>query len=140
MNAVIFAVVIAIVGAVAVPLFETASGRAELSALLRNLHTLRSQIELYKAEHDGRPPVAYQGTFPQLIKATNDAGIPGPPGPEFPHGPYLRGGVPVNSMTGRSIVTLTETFPPDSPSGNGGWIYHQASGQIAADTQRFLTE
>lgn len=140
MNAMLLAVIVAILGATAIPLVEMGSRKAKSSALLQNLHTLRSQIELYKMEHGGKAPVVYDGTFPQLIRATNDAGIPGPPGSEYLHGPYLRSGVPVNPVTGRSIVTLTETFPPAAPSGNGGWIYHQETGQIAADLADFLTE
>ncbi len=136
----ILVAVAVIVGGVAVPLFEMASDRAKTSALLRNLHTLRSQIELYKLEHGGEPPVLYQNTFPQLIRATNAQGIPGERNSKYPYGPYLHDGVPVNPVTGCSIVTLTDTFPPARPSGNGGWIYHQETGRIAADLEGYLTE
>lgn len=139
-DAVILAVVVAIVGAFGIPLIEKTSGRAQRTAVLQNLHTLRSQIELYKVEHGGAAPVLYQNTFPQLIRATNAAGIPGEPGEKYPYGPYLRTGVPVNSITGCSIVTLTDTFPPKAATDNGGWIYHQETGQIAIDLQEFLTQ
>ena len=137
-DAVILAIVVAIAGGIGIPLIEKASGRAGQSAVLQNLHTLRSQIELYKAEHGGKPPVLYENTFPQLIRATNARGIPGDPGSKYPYGPYLHEGVPVNSVTGRSIVTATDTFPPTAPSGNGGWIYHQKTGRIAIDLEEFL--
>lgn len=140
MDAMILAIVVAITGATAIPLFETASSQAKSSALLQNLHTLRSQIELYKMEHGGRAPLLFNGTFPQLIRATDVAGVPGPPGDKHPYGPYLAGGIPVNPFTARSICTPTETFPPTEPSGNGGWIYHQPTGQIAADLEDFLTQ
>lgn len=139
-NAVILAIVVAIAGGVGVPLVRKASRRAERTALLQNLRTLRSQIALYKLEHGGQPPALYQNTFPQLIRATNAEGIPGQAGSKYPYGPYLHGGVPVNPVTGCSIVTLTDTFPPAAPSGNGGWIYHQQTGQIAIDLEEFLTE
>ena len=137
-NAMILAVVIAIIGAVAIPLLEMASGNAKSTAVLQNLRTLRSQIELYKLEHGGEPPMLYQGTFPQLIRPTNTQGIPGDPGAKYPYGPYLQSGLPVNPFTGSSIVTLTDTFPPKEPSGNGGWLYHQQTGRIAADLADFL--
>ena len=139
-DALIVGIVVTIVGAAAIPLLEKASGQAKASALLQNLHTMRSQIELYALEHGGKPPVLYQGTFPQLIKATNAEGIPGPPGKKFPCGPYLETGIPINPFSGRSVVTLTETFPPTTTSGNGGWLYHQPTGQIAPDREGFLSE
>lgn len=139
-NAVMLAVVIAIAGGIGVPLIEKVSGRAKRVALLENLRTLRSQIELYKAEHGGEPPALYQNTLPQLIRATNAEGIPGEPGSKYPYGPYLCGGVPVNPLTGCSIVTPTATFPPAAASGTGGWIYHQPTGRIAVDLDEFLKE
>ncbi|MBN2473168.1 MAG: type II secretion system protein [Pirellulales bacterium] len=139
-DALILTVVIAIVGATAIPLFETVSRRAKAATLLQNLHALRSQIALYKLEHDDDLPVLYQGGLPQLIRATNDEGIPGPAGNDYPYGPYLRSGVPVNPFTGRSVVSLTDAFPPAAPSGNGGWLYHQATGQIAADLEEYLSQ
>jgi len=137
-DAMIIVIVVAILGASAIPLVEKANRQAESSALLQNLHTLRSQIEVYKAEHDGRPPLLYEGSFPQLIRATNAAGMPGPPGEKYPFGPYLTSGIPANPVTDRSVVTASETFPPENPSGNGGWLYHQQSGQIAPDVPGYL--
>ena len=117
-----------------------ANGRSKESTLLQNLRTFRSQIELYKLEHGGELPVAYQGSFPQLIRPTNAAGLPGKKGSKYPYGPYFRQGIPANPLTGRSIVTLTDDFPPTSPSGNGGWLYHQLTGQIVPDAADFLAE
>ena len=139
-DAVLLAVVVAIGVGVGVPVIERTSADARRAVLRENLHTLRSQIELYKLEHGGRPPLAYENTFPQLTRATNAEGVPGERGSKFPYGPYLQTGVPVNPITGCSIITLTETFPPTAPSGNGGWLYHQATGRIAADLEEYLTE
>jgi len=140
LDALIVAGVVIILAAAAIPLIEAASSSARESALLENLHTLRSQIALYKAEHGGEPPLLFEGTFPQLIQPTNAAGEPGPIGSKYPFGPYLRTGVPLNPITGRSVVTLTKSFPATAPSGNGGWLYHQATGQIAADLEEYLTQ
>ena len=140
LNAVILAIVVAIAGGVGIPLIEKVTSRAQHTAVLQNLHMLRSQIELYKLEHKGEAPVLYRNAFPQLIRATNAEGIPGEPGGKYPYGPYLRAGVPLNPITGRSIVTPTDTFPPTAPSGNGGWIYHQETGRIAIDLEEFLTK
>ncbi|NQU21248.1 MAG: type II secretion system protein [Candidatus Nealsonbacteria bacterium] len=138
LDAVILTLVVSILGAAAIPLVEGASQQAKSSALLRNLHTLRSQIELYKLEHGGRSPVIFEGSFPQLIRATDAKGIPGTAGRDYPYGPYLHNGVPVNAVSGRSIITLTDAFPPSEPSGAKGWIYHQQTGQIAVDLPEFI--
>ena len=137
-DAVIVTLAVTILGASAIPLVETTSQQAKNSSLLQGLHTLRSQIELYKLEHGGKPPLLYEGSFPQLIRATDAAGTPGVSGKKFPHGPYLRRGVPMNPITGRSVVTATDIFPPTEPSGNGGWFYHQETGRIAPDLKGYL--
>ena len=139
-DAVIVALLAAIVGATAIPLLEVAGRRAKDSALLQDLHTLRSQIELYKLEHGGEPPTLYEGSFPQLIRATNGEGIPGEPGSKYPYGPYLNNGIPPNPVSGCSIVTATDTFPPKKAGKNGGWLYHQPTGQITADLSKYLDQ
>jgi type II secretory pathway pseudopilin PulG len=132
-------VAIMVVGtAVAMPLLNAAHDRANSSALRQNLRAVREQIALYKIEHGGRPPLLFEGTFPQLEHATNSEGIPGPPGKAYPHGPYLPGGMPVNPYTGVSEVTATDTFPPAAPTGVGGWLYHQQTGRLAPDLEGHL--
>lgn len=124
--------IMAIVTAVAMPLVSAAGDQAKATTLQQNLHMLRSQIELYKLEHRGDIPLLYQGTFPQLTEATNVQGIPGPAGKNFPLGPYMRT-IPTNPYTGVSVITPVETFPPTQATKVGGWLYHQATGQIAPD-------
>jgi len=134
----ILVTIMSIVTATAIPFFNGASDRARTSALLQNLHTLRSQIALYKMEHGDTPPLLYEGTFPQLTSATNAEGIPGPPGKRYPYGPYLFERIPPNPYTGRSVVTPIDSFPPRAASGNGGWLYHQKTGRITADLKKYL--
>ncbi len=83
-DALIVAVAVAILGASAIPVVETTSRQAKTSALLQSVHTLRSQIELYKIEHGGVVPLLREGTFPQLIRPTNAAGEPGANKEKFP--------------------------------------------------------
>jgi general secretion pathway protein G len=134
----IFVVVAAVVAAVAIPVIEKATERAQHTTLLENLRVLREQIELYKLQHGGTPPVLQEGGFPQLIRATDPLGRMGPPGKTYSLGPYLRFGVPLNPVTSRSIVTPADSFPPKAASGNGGWLYHQPTGQIAIDLEEYL--
>ena len=127
-----------VVSGATIPLLEAASDGARESALLQNLNTLRSQIALYKVEHGGESPLLYQGKLPQLTLATDASGAPGPPGRQHPHGPYLPDGMLVNPITGRAIITETAVFPPTASTDNGGWLFHQESGQIAADLPEML--
>lgn len=131
-------IAMAIGTAAGIPLVEGATQRASAAAMLENLHVLRSQIELYRAEHGGDPPLLYQGTFPQLTQATNAKGVPGLPGKKYPYGPYLPNGIPRNPIKGSSIVTSVEEVPPPAATGNGGWFYQQRSGRIGADAAAYL--
>ncbi|MFZ5833583.1 MAG: hypothetical protein ACOY3P_26140 [Planctomycetota bacterium] len=137
-DALLLAILSTVVLAIAIPLLQTATDHVRQATLLDNLRTLRSQIELYKLEHRGNPPILREGALPQMIRPTNDEGITGIGRSDFPHGPYLKEGVPLNPITGRSVITLTDEFPPRKASGNGGWLYHQPSGQIVPDLPKFL--
>lgn len=137
-DAAIMVVLMTIGSAAAVPFLKSKAQGAMDSVVLDNLYTLRSQIALYKMDHRGDAPIFYQGTLPQLTQATNAEGVPGAPGNEQPFGPYFCKGLPANPVTGRTTVTLTDTFPPMVASGNGGWLYHQKTGQIAIDSPELL--
>ncbi len=134
------AVVAAVAGAVAIPLIERGVHAARRSALRENLHVLRGQIELYRAEHGGQSPMVVNGSLPQLLRPTDRTGRMGGGGAQFPFGPYLKGPMPVNPLTGSSIVTESLAYPFRAASGNGGWLYHSPSGQIAADLPALIHE
>ncbi|MGO9115201.1 MAG: hypothetical protein ACLP9L_38810 [Thermoguttaceae bacterium] len=136
-DALVMVLLMATVSAAAVPLV-VAMHRKNDSAVLASLYALRSQISLYKLEHKGTPPILCQGTLPQLLQATNAEGVPGPSGNDRPYGPYLDKGLPANPVTGKSTVTVTKVFPPTVASGNGGWLFHPATGQIAIDLPEML--
>ncbi len=137
-DALILIAMMVIISGTAVPVVESLSGRAKASAALQTLRTFREQIELYKVEHGGRIPLLFEGAFPQLTTSTNETGVPGKAGPDYPLGPYLQAGIPVNPMTNIDIVSPTDEFPPKKPSCNGGWLYHQETGQIALDVDGYL--
>ena len=128
----------AIVTAAGIPLFNYAADRAKASSLAQLLHTMRVQIELYKVDHDGEVPLLFEGTFPQLSQATDRDGTPGPAGKQHPFGPYLPHGIPANPYSGISYVAPTDSFPPKSAKGIGGWLYHQETGQLAPDLKDCL--
>ncbi len=107
--------------------------QTKATALQQTLYTLRTQIQRYRMEHGGKFPVLFEGRLPQLTEPTNAQGEPGPAGRDYPYGPYLPGGIPPNPYTGINTVTATPTNPPTKPSGVGGWLYHEPTGQIWPD-------
>lgn len=136
----IVVVILAILAATIIPQFSSSTQDAKESALRHNLHSLRSQIELYKLHHAGATPTLTANSLPQLLTGTNQAGTTGTPSTSFPYGPYLINALPANPITGSSTVTATSTWPPTAASGaSGGWLYYAATGQIAADSANYLT-
>ncbi len=138
LDAVVLVLIMAASTAVAVSMVAPAAEQARRAALEQNWNTLRRQIELYKLDHGGKLPVLFRGGFPQMTQATNSQGIPGEPGPDFPHGPYLPGGIPENPFTGATFIVGVEQFPPRSATNVGGWLYHEKSGKIIPDLPEYV--
>ena len=126
------------IGVYGMPIVESKRRVENEQQLIKNLDTLRMSIAKYRQQHGGNPPVVVDGTFPQLLRPTNGKGLPGLSPKKFPYGPYLKGGVPTNPLTGVSIITVVDEFPKILPTGNRGWLYHTPTGQISADSAGFL--
>lgn len=122
----------------AIPAFYAVSARLKSNVLQENLRVIRAQIDRYRIEHFDKPPLLYQGEFPQLEYPTNAQGEPGIAGRAHPYGPYLPNGLPVNPITGSNVVSPTSEYPPQEASEKGGWLYHQETGQIAPDLEDYL--
>lgn len=128
----IVVVIMAILAAVIIPQFASSTTDAKRSALEFNMHTLRSQIELYRIQH-GNYPIIINEDLPQLYNATNLAGEIGTPGPAYPYGPYLTNKLPVNPYNNSSKVVAVSTpgvKPTGVVSGGAGWQYDQSTGAI----------
>ncbi|MBX7169131.1 MAG: prepilin-type N-terminal cleavage/methylation domain-containing protein [Pirellulales bacterium] len=134
----IVVVILAILAATVIPQFTDSTTDAKKSSLRYNLHTLRAQIELYKAQHGGTPPTLSGGTLAQLTSKTDASGTIGT-GATHIYGPYLVGAFPKNPMYDVATVTATATAPPSAESGTNGWLYHAATGQIFADDDDYLS-
>jgi general secretion pathway protein G len=127
----IVVVILAILAAVTIPLFTDSTGDARRSAALANLHTMRNQIQFYKAQHNGQPP---DGQWANLLRTTD---ITGAAGSDF--GPYLPA-LPINPFTNKSTVRVTSDNPPTAASSGSdrGWLYHAASGGVWLDQEGYL--
>jgi general secretion pathway protein G len=103
----IVVVILGILAAIVIPQFTNASTEAKLSSLKSDLQTVRSQIELYKIQHDDSAPTAANFTAQMTVQDANG------------FGPYLQK-VPTNPFSGGNSVTA---------DGSGGdWKLETASG------------
>jgi general secretion pathway protein G len=118
----IVVVILGILAAIVIPQFTEASTEAKLSSLCTDLQTLRSQIELYKIQHNDTPPTF--ANFTAQMTAQTD--ITGAAGTDY--GPYMQK-IPINQFNNKTALDNTGTVGDDV----GGWEYDQATGSINAD-------
>ena len=132
----IVVVIMAILAATIIPQFSDSTKDAKNNTSKFNLHTIRSQIELFKSQHDGKVPTA----LADLTLKTNAAGATGT-GAAFVYGPYLQT-LPPNPFSGSNKVTASATNPPSAESGaaDAGWLYHADTGGVWVDNADLLTQ
>ncbi len=128
----IVVIIMAVLAAVIIPQFIAPTEDAKTSTLSHNIHVLRSQIELYRTNHQGNYPPIQNDGLPQLTLATNSLGDSGPSGPMYPNGPYIVV-MPPNPFDGSAKVTAVATpgvEPAAVVGGLGGWQYDTSDGAI----------
>jgi general secretion pathway protein G len=133
----IVVVIMAVLAATIIPQFSDSARDAKLSTAKFHLNTLRTQIQFYRAQHNGLLPGA---TLVELTGKTDDSGALGT-GANCVYGPYLAT-IPVNPFTDSNKVTPTDANPPMAASSatDAGWLYHAASGNLWIDDATLLTE
>ncbi len=121
----IVVVIMAILAATVIPQFSNSTNDAKSSTAKFNLNTLRSQVELYKSQHNGSLP---SQTLVELTSQTNATGTTGT-GTNFPYGPYVQT-IPVNPYTSSNTVVAAGANPPTSTISGAGWLFDLGSGKI----------
>ena len=130
----IVVVILGILAAIVIPQFTQASTEAKTNSLASDLQTLRSQIELYKVQHNDAAPAL--ATFEDQMTLTTDAGgvvntsaTPKVRAGVYNFGPYLER-VPANPFNGLNTLGAAGTV-----DNSVGWGYDPTTGEIrAADT------
>jgi general secretion pathway protein G len=123
----IVVVILAILAALVIPQFSSASDKARESALAKDLHMLRTQIQLFKAHHTGvLPGQGGNDIVAQLTGKTDYAGVVDANGV---HGPYMKL-FPTNPFTDTSTVESGAGVPG---GGDHGWYYNTSTGLISPD-------
>ncbi len=126
----IVVVILGILAAIVIPQFTEASTEAKLSSLCSDLQTVRSQIELYKVQHNDKLPGAGTATFTQaMIGYTDIAGaVWGDGSTGTKYGVYLQQ-IPTNPFN--QLATINE----DGTIGDNahGWEFNTTTGDFRAD-------
>ncbi len=126
----IVVIVLGILAAVVIPQFTDASTDAKLSALQTNLATIRTQLQLYKLQHDDNWPdlATFSNQMTLSSKADGTTAAVGTAG--FPYGPYLLS-IPNNPHTGANTVTA-------GAADSSAWYYDQDTGVFRANDTAHL--
>ena len=129
---VIVIVIIGVISAIAIPRMTRGAHNAGATALKGSLSVLRSAIELYTAEHEGRLPtladIADQLTMFTKIDGTDpNAAVDTATGRIY--GPYVREIPPLPVGTKKGATTIA-----DVDAAGVGWIYTAATGAMRANT------
>ena len=138
----IVVVILGILAAIVIPQFTEASGEAKTSSLVTDLQSMRSQIELYKVQHnDALPGVNNGGTHTggagfvnALIGYTDIFGETVARTDPNAYGPYLQK-IPVNQFVDSDVVTCTPlngATPGVVDDGTQGWVFDEDTGKFWA--------
>lgn len=152
----IVVIILAILAAIVIPQFTSATADAQESALDANLAGLRSAIELYKVQHNGKYPGAVaatgatctvgtagtgainteQAVIDQLTKYSSASGTTcSGADPTTPFGPYLRKGIPADPISNSAAIAVATAGIPLAPAAaTGGWAYDVKTGQIVMNS------
>ena len=117
----IVVIILGILAAIVVPQFTQASTDTQQSSLTQNLRTIRSQIELYKAQHNGTYPTL-ANFVDQMTKKTT---VTGATGAGANLGPYLQV-VPNNPFSSTNTVG-------NGAVGTSAWHYDETTGAFKAN-------
>ncbi len=137
----IVVVILGILAAIVIPQFTEASSEAKLSSLCTDLQSVRSQIELYKIQHNDAMPgedntalggthTGTSGFLNGLISYTDINGVAQVgPGANI-YGPYLQK-APTNQFNNFNTIQQDNSAPGGNDS---GWNFNTGTGAFHADT------
>jgi general secretion pathway protein G len=135
----IVVIILGILAAIVIPQFTQASNDARSSALLSDLQTMRSQIELYRVQHADRLPcMDATGTLDtaanlvlRLTGCTDQLGNIVAAGTAGAFGPYLQT-FPTNGFVtapnGNTIKLAAGATNPAAGDGTTGWWFNPTLG------------
>lgn len=155
----IVVIILAIISAIAIPQFSSATADAQRSAADANVAAVRNAIQLYRAQHQGNihPGVNASSGGPGCATGTKGGGgeksdqalkdqLQYPSNKlgqtctvadaEYRYGPYLREGVPLDPFTNSAAIAMQHDGKPLTADGTDGWAYDTVSGQFILNSQK----
>ena len=111
----IVVVILGILAAIVIPQFSQASTEARESSLRSNLQSVRSQIQLYRIQHNDTLPANAAALTTALTIITNFDGDAWAAGDGAQYGPYMRD-IPDNPFTTTNVIG-------DATGDAVDWIY-----------------
>lgn len=152
----IVVIILAILAAIVIPQFSSATVDAQEAALDSNLNALRSAIDLYRVQHNGKFPGAVaatgatctvgtagtgaintqQAVIDQLTKYSSATGTTcSGADTTTTLGPYLRKGFPAEPITNIAAIVVATAGTALAPvAATGGWAYDVKTGQIVMNS------
>ena len=133
-----------ILATVVIPQFSMAGQHTRQNNLKDQLQYLRTQIAVFKAQHQDVPPGYFAGNpasspsdeqFTAQMTEHSDLGcrLSASDSTSFPCGPYLKQ-VPVNPVNGLSTLEMIgNNQPMPAPDGRTGWIYKPQTQELIAN-------
>ena len=121
----IVVIILGILAAIVIPQFTNASTSARVASLQGQLQTLRSQIQLFKLQHNDTLPDLVTNQWAQMMNKTNVTGAVDNTATGI-YGPYLES-TPSNPLNSYSAVAA-------AAAANVGWVYTIAGGQAGIIT------
>lgn len=137
----IVVIILGILAAIVIPQFTEASNDARVSALVSDLQTVRSQVELYKVQHKDCFPGWNGTTVPDgasfVADLTGKTDIDGAAGGTL--GPYL-GKFPTNGFNNSNAVSIVDAAsdPNAVVAGGSGWWFNVQTGNFGVNTLDYI--
>jgi general secretion pathway protein G len=134
----IVVIILGILAAIVVPQFTDASTQAKVSSIKTDLQTVRSQVQLYKSQHNnGTLPGATTGvTFTQAMTGKTNAD--GTASTSGAYGPYLQA-IPANPYVTSAtdaitvVVATIADYTVTTGTTGKGWRFDIATGVFQSD-------
>jgi general secretion pathway protein G len=142
----IVVIILAVLAAIVLPRFSTVTANARAVMLMDDLRIMRSQMMVFKAQHNGVAP-GYPGCNTDSTPDSNSLashitlvstakGQTAPVGtPGYEYGPYMRE-MPENPVNGKKNVLVIADGAdfPTAPSNQFGWVYQPSTLTFRADS------
>lgn len=142
----IVVVVVGLLATLVIPQFSSANQQARQNSLKDELQYLRTQITVFKAQHQEVPP-GYPNGDPMAVPTASafasqmvqhsdvNCNVTQPVSPAYPYGPYLKQ-LPVDPMNNLCTLALVgNNQPMPAPDGTTGWTYKPQTQEVMANVR-----